>query len=698
MYKSLSIVLIVLASLISMSGCSRGSTDLKNYQNSHDNYNHEDYYMSFPDLIINCMEPLPDGSIACIANNEKSLQFMICSKADSNSTDIDYNYDAICYDPDAHCFYAHNVSSSKIEIKNNSFETMGYLADGFKVFQVTEMIKIGDKLYVLCSPEDNADNSGNDHVRNENNHSKATKTLFLIDLVTDDIRSVSEDEIISICKSIDGFLYFYSYRDDEYYIDKYDVQKEASVSSQEINNMSDVSSFAVFGDKMFFVGEGYSGICCADLDNLDISSVFSNVITYNQSDFDVVDDTLIFLNRKDMCVYSLDISDNTISDHDQNGFDRIEDQTLLIAVETPSIEMESVKNSSDLSVKFVTPDPDRYVSSNERIVNDLLSDEPNYDIYIVDMGYTYCSGLWEEGFFYPLESSEIISNENEKYFCFLSEYLRSDNGSIWCIPLRINVMVLLGIPENMNKVGITEEDISDFSGLCNALEKVNNLDENLCFIDGGSYGAYVLLNYISSNNSVDFMDESFKSYFEKMWDGWIQYENNGNANHPLMGRITDDHSLYEHTLLVNPERTLFNIVMEKDIIENKKLQKNTAAYKLPVISREYKNDIFVSQVAIINPKSEKRKEALEFLEEMTQYLHATGKLGIVYKDKSDYASVYDTESDIFDQMYEINSESIVMKNGPGFDIYLSVIPAYQHGEITLDDALESAQRRADLNR
>ncbi len=698
MHRSLSLVLAALVFLVSMNGCARRNTEVKTYQKNHDYYNYEDYYMDFSGLIINCMEPLPGGSIACIANKDDSLQYMICSKDGSKSIDIKSSYDAICYDAEEHYYYAHNVLSHEIEIRNDNFETIGLLADGFKAFQVMEMIEYGDDLYVLCLPENEVGYSEDGHVGNEKNHIKATKTLFMINLPTGEFQSVSENEIISICRTDDNFLYLYSYRDDEYYIEKYDVKKEALVSSQEINNVSDVSSFAVFGDKMFFVGEGYSGICCVDLGDFDISSVYPDVITYNQSDFEIVDDILIFLNRKDMCVYSLNISDNTISGNDQNSLDKTKDRTLLIAVETPSIEIESVKNSSDLSVKFVTPDPDRYVSSNERIVNDLLSDEPNYDIYIVDMGYTYCSELGKEGYFYPLESSGIISDENDKYFDFISEYLHSDSGSIWGIPLRINAMVLMGVPEKMKEEGIAVEDISDFSGLYDTLERINNVDENSCFIDGGSYGAYVLLNYISNNASVDFMDESFKSYFEKMWNGWIQYDDSGKANHPIMGTISDDLSLYEHTLLVAPDKTLFNIVMEEDIIENKKLQKNTAAYKLPVISREYKNDIFISQVAIINPKSEKRKEALEFLEEMTQYLHATGKLGIVYKDKSDYASVYDTESDIFDQMYEINSESIVMKNGPGFDIYLSVIPAYQHGEITLDGALESAQRRADLNR
>ena len=346
--------------------------------------------------------------------------------------------------------------------------------------------------------------------------------------------------------------------------------------------------------------------------------------------------------------------------------------------------------------------PDNLETTNAYLTGQLVEGNNDIDIFILNANTAFGDLLDEEGICYPLNSSKIISEENEMMFDDIADGFKTESGSIWGIPCSYYMYVIATLPENMEIEGLSEDIFDDIFTMTDALKSLSLDDRNKkVYIMGEQYGLALMSSYIANNKgNTDYNSELFRNSFTVMWDGWEMYSQGGWGNHKLMGsgnrtvKINGKKtqlSTYKLARYFDEETTLFNMVTERDILNEDILPEGARIYPIPPISKEYKPECNVSMVMVINPNSRHKENALKVLEAVTEFNHQTGQLGVVYENISDYPEFYETDSDFFKQIYEINKNAVFSPGGITLSVWSNDIRPYQQKETDLDTVIKTMQ-------
>ena len=344
--------------------------------------------------------------------------------------------------------------------------------------------------------------------------------------------------------------------------------------------------------------------------------------------------------------------------------------------------------------------PDNLETANAYLTGQLVEGNNDIDIFILNANTAFGDLLDEEGICYPLNSSKIISEENEMMFDDIADGFKTESGSIWGIPCSYYMFVMAALPENMEKEGLSEDIFDDIFTMTDALKSLSLDDRNKkVYIMGEQYGFALMSSYIANNKgNTDYSSELFRNFFKVMWDGWNMYGQSGWANHKLMGsgnrtvKINGKKtqlSTYKLARYFDEETTLFNMVTERDILNEDILPEGARIYPVPPISKEYKPECNVSMVMVINPNSRHKENALKVLEAVTEFNHQTGQLGVIYENISDYPDFYETDSDVFKQIYEINKNAVFSPGGIALSVWSNDIRPYQQKKTDLDTVIKT---------
>lgn len=346
--------------------------------------------------------------------------------------------------------------------------------------------------------------------------------------------------------------------------------------------------------------------------------------------------------------------------------------------------------------------PDNFETANAYLTGQLVEGNNDIDIFILYADSTSGDLLDEEGICYPLNSSKIISEENEMMFDDIADGFKTESGSIWGIPCNCYMYVIATLPENMEIEGLSEDIFDDIFTMTDALKSLSLDDRNKkVYIMGEQYGFALMSSYIANNKgNTDYNSELFRNSFKVMWNGWEMYSQGGWGNHKLMGsgnrtvKINGKKtqlSTYKLARYFDEETTLFNMVTERDILNEDILPEGARIYPIPPISKEYKPECNVSMVMVINPNSRHKENALKVLEAVTEFNHQTGQLGVVYENISDYPEFYETDSDFFKQIYEINKNAVFSPGGITLSVWSNDIRPYQQKKTDLDTVIKTMQ-------
>lgn len=346
--------------------------------------------------------------------------------------------------------------------------------------------------------------------------------------------------------------------------------------------------------------------------------------------------------------------------------------------------------------------PDNIETANAYLTGQLVEGNNDIDIFILYADTALGDLLDEEGICYPLNSSKIISEENEMMFDDIADGYKTESGSIWGIPCNYYMFVMAALPENMEKEGLSEDIFDDIFTMTDALKSLSLDDRNKkVYIMGEQYGFALMSSYIANNKgNTDYSSELFRNFFKVMWDGWNMYGQGGWANHKLMGsgnrtvKINGKKtqlSTYKLARYFDEENTLFNMVTERDILNEDILPEGARIYPIPPISKDYRPEYNGQMVMVINPNSRHKENALKVLEAVTEFNHQTGQLGVIYENISDYPDFYETDSDVFKQIYEINKNAVFSPGGIALSVWSNDIRPYQQKKTDLDTVIKTMQ-------
>lgn len=346
--------------------------------------------------------------------------------------------------------------------------------------------------------------------------------------------------------------------------------------------------------------------------------------------------------------------------------------------------------------------PDNFETANSYLTGQLVEGNNDIDIFILYADTALGDLLDEEGICYPLNSSKIISEENEMMFDDIADGYKTESGSIWGIPCNYYMFVMAALPENMEKEGLSEDIFVDIFTMTDGLKSLSLDDRNKkVYIMGEQYGFALMSTYIANNKgNTDYSSELFRNFFKVMWDGWNMYGQGGWANHKLMGsgnrtvKINGKKtqlSTYKLARYFDEETTLFNMVTERDILNEDILPEGARIYPIPPISKDYRPEYNGQMVMVINPNSRHKENALKVLEAVTEFNHQTGQLGVIYENISDYPEFYETDSDFFKQIYEINKNAVFSPGGIALSVWSNDIRPYQQKKTDLDTVIKTMQ-------
>lgn len=699
------VVLFMVIIGLSFSGCaSKGAAEKEIF--FHDIKSKEDssakdiYYMS--DRVINFMEPLSDGGILVATQGENGKQFLeVFCRDDYMGEEQDTYYSQVTYDENVDELYLFNASEGRVEVKDKQLHTTAVLMNDFYPFEVKEMEKVGDWLLILYV-SDNPYESGMEHAEpQKDGYVDYGETLLCVNRLTGEIRQSKLKGIIGLKYEGGEHAYLYSHRGKDYTLDIYEPSSDKVLHSLECNDVGYLFSFAVLGKKLYYFGISNEGICSMDLETGAIQLEIPKIITFLQSDFDVEGNCLIYLNRKGMEICALNAASGEISKGGYSAAVNNQNCDLVVGMVGPydlTFPFQTVNELSGFNVGTYESPVVADSSFEQKLLLKLLAGDADIDVYFLTVSGAEMDKLRQDGVCYPLDGSETLKKENGRFYDFLSDYLTTDGGRIWGVPLSAYGSCLLAYPENMKKYGVSEGDFADFFSLLQMLRRINGTEEQHAFVWGSSYGYDLLTNYASNNKPADYGSEAFCAYFQEMWDGWTEYEEYGLENHPAMGRADVKKSLYESSVTLDPEESVFAILSVSEVLAREELRQGTKVYPTPRITKNSKQDLAVTKVAIINPNGKHKEEAVKYLETLTGYLAENNVLGVVYKDQEAYQGWLDLQDPCIRAIYDINANSVVRDCGIAADIYINDVKAYQHKEIDLDAAIKSIQRKEDAYR
>ena len=348
--------------------------------------------------------------------------------------------------------------------------------------------------------------------------------------------------------------------------------------------------------------------------------------------------------------------------------------------------------------------PENIDAGNNYLIQQLVEGNKDIDIFILYANTPLSDLLDEEGICYPLNSSQIISEENEMIFDGIADGFRTEKGDIWGIPCSYYMNVIAALPGNMEREGLSDDIFEDIFTMTEALKGLSIVDINKkVYVMGVNYGYDLLSSYIANNKgNTDYNSKLFRDYFTTMWDDWLMYSQSGWGNHRLLGsglrtvKIDGKKkqiATYNLAKYFDEENTLFNMVTEREILTEDILPDGARIYPIPPVSKDYKPEYNGSLVMVINPNSRHKENAVKVLEAVTEFTHQTGQLGVVYEDIDAYPDFYETDSDIFKQIYDINKNAIFSPGGITESVWCNDIRPYQLKETDLDTVIKIIQEK-----
>lgn len=648
--------------------------------------------------IINCMETGSDGTIFMLVYDEVNKQdfFLRVNDKKEYRCKLEDHYNFILYDEELEIIYAYNVTKSCIEVMDTDFKLMKVLLTDFSPFEIKDMVIYGDALYALIVEENPYDKEEEIQFEDDE-YTDYGERMLKINASDGKMSDTGVKGIVTICPSQADYLYLYTHRESGYCLDVYDTKKDDIVYSVKMNEPGYIFSMAIIGSKLYYVSSNSSGLCSLEITTGKIGTEIGDVLTLAQHDFDVHGNCITFLRRNDKEIQTID----TVTGLLTSGGDVIQKKNSecdvvigLTSITDLPLSVKELSSMTGLSIGTYTSPVLGSADFDEQLTMKLMAEDTDVDIFILypnDFRYK----LANDGTCYPLNNSSVLTNENEKLFNEVGNYLRTPSGEIWGIPIRSWNDLFIVSEKNMKKSGLSESMFEDYDSLFKAFSTIN--DRKGIFIHSIDLGKNEIINYITNHKPVNFLTGEFIAFFRNMWDGWIMYEEEGTMNNPYFGTEGIRKSCIDGYLSA-PDDFVVGMINENILLQNHEKLADLKVYPIPGILREDRSSIMLPLIAIVNPNGENIENALKVMESLAVYIRESGKLGIVFKEVSEYPDSIDTESESFKTLYDINSRAIVADYGITSDILLNEVRRFQKKEIDLDTAIRSIQRKEDAYR
>lgn len=364
-------------------------------------------------------------------------------------------------------------------------------------------------------------------------------------------------------------------------------------------------------------------------------------------------------------------------------------------------DYNKISEKSGVSIKTATYYP-------EELDLKLLAGDSDVDIFFINSSSL---DRYKENELYSELNSDVILNFNNSCFDSYAKACEYEGKTI-AMPASSSYWALLIPKSAIEETGVTEKDVEYIDDF---LSFVRNYEgERTAYTNGSQLfysleGQYERFYCDIAGKDINYMTEEYFDLYEKMLGGYLRNGQTPGAPEGFEHSITGDYSN-------NSEKALctFGYYSDAEYFSDNRLNTNPdvyltqgsadffdkwRAFPIPKISEKITYCSVGMSVAIINPSSENKEAALKVLETIAENYFDTArgvKYSFLFADRSAYPEYYHTDSDIFNDYYEIFSNGVVSTLSVDIATSRSEIDDYQAGRLTLEEAVAEYQRQVDI--
>ena len=579
--------------------------------------------------------------------------------------------------------------------------------------QLSAMAVVGSRMYLIAVPP--FGNSTFDTT--EDYYTNYGEKFFVLDMESGELAEITKiTHPMTLYGNSKGALYVYAHPEDSYILYQYDMKTQMPV---EIANMDDVGylfSFACEGDSFVYLS-ATGGVNAKKMpDGLVYNVADILPVTYNGICFAYHKGNFIFLELNETnkdennmqlktIIHTLSLSSEYVTLLDHTTPCEIEPLgNITISVLGSNIYFNEKNLYENSGIKAVFVEQPQDLDKLQEFYTSLMAGDETVDIYVLGAGLPAVNTLMKQKGYEPLNDSKTIRTYIENAFDWVGENMTAPNGDIWMFPLYYRMEALWFVPENFELYDLTATDVATFDSYYKTVEKLNTIhSEHKVFARDFSSAEYNwVVQYESIYNDYDsrkinFTTDIFRNFFDKIWTGWSLTKG---ELHPILEKNTQL-DIHINSSSVFPEydaeTVVFSLMNIRDQLTHVQNIEKWRALPLPRITSEVTSNIADSYCAVVNPYSKNKELAIAYLEAAAEdVLSSMKQPNFTLKDLSSYEGYYDMTIPVYHDIYEL------FKNGGTYSICLphrermNIIYEYQHGNLTLDEAIAEIQRKAEF--
>lgn len=636
-----------------------------------------------------------DCTAALTYREDNSLSFVRYEKGkEVFSKTLTDNYEGLYFWQEGDCFFAYNKTKLQLEKLNIDFELQEVLQENWDVFEIKHMAVKENSLYLLSVSENPY--ASNPSLDETSGYMDFGEEVFAIDLGTKKSRKLPIEHAICQYLAEDGNLYYYTYENNSYTLQKYDISYEKLRRISKMDDVGYIYSFVLIGDEFIYAGLDSMDITIKNINTDLITSKAENIYIMRGMDFQGYKGSMIYLNREDATIdaYFPQRPKTSEEGMEQEFYG---EELVLGTASAYYIPVKMNKLEADYGIAASAYETEFY--DNELLLK-LMAGDKDVDIYICTINTNIGRNIRKNGIYVPLNDSEKIRTALEGYWDYLEDFCYCENGDIWGVPIAVDMEVTWYVPENMEKLGLTVTDLELFNSFLLAQGKVKEQDKYEYYGEATTFANDMRNLYHANYGYLDYDNEIYRDWFTKMWDGWIRWSG-PYAQHPTFQNINEDPE-YEEGKEYNTEKVAFKSESVAKMLTRATDLSGWRACAFPKLASTEEKSPLIIYYAFVNPYSENIEAAKAYLsyivgnpQEYTRIPEGALSMNFVYKDKEAYAEKYDIHAPWFEDVFCIYEQGAVYEALLSNSDY-AYIDEYQNGRWTLDETIEYLERQAEM--
>jgi ABC-type glycerol-3-phosphate transport system substrate-binding protein len=648
---------------------------------------------------FDCFAIVDDSTVATLSRNDEDGTTIFGAYTDgrlTKSSTLDGLYHGLCFG-DGY-LYSFNRTEETLVRLGLDFAILDTLPNSIEFGEIKNLSFSGGKLYFIAADGIGGDVDGYlskiNKTRNNGIYSDFGEVAYMYTLETEELCDLGISGVVAQSLAPDGDVYYYSFGKDEYKLSRLDAITGRTVDVADVDGVGYVFSF-VFYDNLILFTDNKGWLHQVDVGDGAKRTRGVGYLVMSGGDMQFHKGNLLIMDREggDIEVLYLDIPM------------KYGGEPVIIGKIGAEVRDEGYLNIGFASGINVLIEEFEY--DHDALKTKLMAGDNDVDIYILYADY-YTPAIRDYGMYVPLNTFEVLSAYLSGCFGYVRDYMTTENGDIWGIPLTASTLVTWYVPRNFERFGLSYNDVENIGSYMETLKRLK-----------GDTGEYTYFNYTESlhavlhakydinyndfkNGFADYRSDIYKGFFALLRDGgWTRGdEENPYFNNP----VRDFGARYSEGL----EPQSFNkdiVIFQTDgaptftNLDRRETLDGWRVFPAPALMNgDEKNPVFITY-AFVNPKSKNIGAAIEYLECLIsakdRYFGTSG--AFLMADKSAYAKFYDLANPCFDDLYAVFKNGAI--NEPPYSSWEAtgqIVDDYQVGHITIDQVVDELQRRAEM--